>query len=227
MEKTLDTREVTIVVLARNHNPTILNPDFLSRHAIVPEDWELGEPPICADPFAQVKYRNGFAITAQLDRVTFTETLVGKRIEESLVADVATRYLKTLPHVDYRAIGINPQGHVLAETLEEARYFTLDHLIAPGPWTFLNDTKPLVAVSLKYPFEKAQVTIKIEEASWKPDDTGSVPVAYFGANFHREVAAEEAGERLARISEILAGVTTDCHVFKRIVEEVFLAGKRE
>jgi hypothetical protein len=45
-------QDLTLVVVARNHNPTILNPDFLKSTHIVPEHWELAAPPFCVEPVA-------------------------------------------------------------------------------------------------------------------------------------------------------------------------------
>ena len=65
MKHTLDIQELAAVVVARNHNPTILNPDFLKYNNIVPANWELAESPLCTPPVAQVKYTNGISIVAQ------------------------------------------------------------------------------------------------------------------------------------------------------------------
>ena len=43
-----------VVVLAREHNPTILHPSFLGAQGIVPKDWQLAEPPMCTPPLSMV-----------------------------------------------------------------------------------------------------------------------------------------------------------------------------
>ena len=84
MNKTVITEELSIVVVARNHNPTILNPDFLRYNEIVPPDWELAGPPVCVELMAQVAYSNSVKIVSQFDKVIFTETLGGKGTRMSL-----------------------------------------------------------------------------------------------------------------------------------------------
>ena len=54
--------ELTIVIVAENHNPTILNPDFLKFNDIVPKEWDMGQPPLCTPPISQVEYKNGIKI---------------------------------------------------------------------------------------------------------------------------------------------------------------------
>jgi hypothetical protein len=43
MDKTLALYELAVVLVARNHNPTILNPDFLKFNGMVPDNWELNQ----------------------------------------------------------------------------------------------------------------------------------------------------------------------------------------
>jgi len=63
--------ELGIVIVAQNHNPTILNPDFLKRNKIVPENWELACPPICLPPVARVSFTKGVNIFSQPERIIF------------------------------------------------------------------------------------------------------------------------------------------------------------
>jgi len=65
MPKRLIISELAIVVAAQNHNPTILNPDFLKHSQIVPKEWVLREPPLCTEPLARVAYTNGVTLVAQ------------------------------------------------------------------------------------------------------------------------------------------------------------------
>ncbi|MBX9255594.1 hypothetical protein H1Q63_16925, partial [Desmonostoc muscorum CCALA 125] len=56
MSQSLNIQEIAIAIAAKQHNPTILTPDFLKYSGIVPSDWELSKPPIITDSAAQVVF---------------------------------------------------------------------------------------------------------------------------------------------------------------------------
>lgn len=91
MENLVRIQNLSVVVAARSHNPTILNPDFLKYNKIVPMDWELESNPICADPVAQVKFTNGISITAEMNKVVFSEQKSSKEPSDFITPEIATR----------------------------------------------------------------------------------------------------------------------------------------
>ena len=46
LSEQFEIKELTIVLLAETHNPTILNPDFLKYNEIVPFDWKVAGSPV-------------------------------------------------------------------------------------------------------------------------------------------------------------------------------------
>ncbi|MBX9255406.1 hypothetical protein H1Q63_15930, partial [Desmonostoc muscorum CCALA 125] len=56
MNQSLNIQEMAIAIAAKQHNPTILTPDFLKYSGIVPNNWELAKPPIITDAAAQVVF---------------------------------------------------------------------------------------------------------------------------------------------------------------------------
>lgn len=99
-------RSVSVVVTAEFHNPSILNPDFLVAHQIVPASWTVAET-LTTPPLSVVKYDNGASLTVDQSRLTVTEN-TGPRFGEAYrVHDIGRAYLRTLPHVPYRSLGLN------------------------------------------------------------------------------------------------------------------------
>jgi len=128
-------KELTIVLVARSHNPSILNPDFLRYNHIVPENWNVKQKPICIEPMAQVVFENGIQITAELDKVIFLElTKDGKDIDEVKIPEIALSYINVIPHVNYTAVGINPRGHLAFETADDAENFIMATFANIDPW---------------------------------------------------------------------------------------------
>ena len=99
---------VSVVVTAEFHNPSILNPDFLASHGIVPEDWTVAET-VTTPPVSVVKYENGISWTVDQSRLTITENC-GPTFQDSYrVHALVDTYLEKLPHVPYRELGLNYQ----------------------------------------------------------------------------------------------------------------------
>ncbi len=225
MKKTLDIEELAIVVAAKNHNPTILNPDFLKYNEIVPADWKLAEPPICTPPLAQVKYDNGISIMSQLDKVIFTDILVGKHPEEAQVPATAAKYVKTLPHVDYSAVGVNPKGHVVVDAEEIARSYVRDTLISEGPWkTFVGQT-PTVSVRFIYLIENGSLNLTIEDSFYTPPKEERCSVMIFACNIHREIVGETSKEKVGYLRAVIDAWKDDLKMFRDLIETNFLSGK--
>jgi hypothetical protein len=216
--------ELSVVVVAHNHNPTLLNPDFLKVNGIVPGNWELAEPPLCADPFAQVRYKNGVAITTQPARLTFTEDLSDKRIEEAAIPAIARRYVTTLPHVDYQGVGINPRGHIVVGSPEEGRDL-VGRLLAAGPWTGFRGVRPQVAVNLAYTFPDVVVNLQIEAAGHVvPEGKAPHPVILFVGNLHHAISAATPNEKVAAVSDVVSGFLRDCQLYNELVSDVIVRG---
>lgn len=225
MNTALDIRELSIVVIAKNNNPTILNPDFLKDNNVVPAEWELGNPPICIEPMAEVSFKNKIKITAQLDKVIFFEDTGDKKADEFMVPTIAQKYTETLPHVEYIAVGINPRGHIVLEGNEEApRKYMLDNLITPGPWRDFGNKPVKTAIKFEYALEKAICNLTIEEKHLQGPETKAMPVLVFASNFHHELSGETRQECLQGLHRILTDWETDLRLYKHLVNDVFLSG---
>lgn len=221
----LELFEISVVVLARNHNPTILNPDFLISNKIVSRDWELSEPPVCAYPVAQVKFKNKINIVAQLDKLIFSQNITGKTLEEVQINRIARTYVENLPHVDYRAVGINPKGFVKVQSREEAEKFVSDKLIVSGPWKTFKNMPSNVITQFKYLLADGSLSIKIENGLSTLPDQEEFPVIFFGANFHHETVGETTKEKTDHVTKVINFWQKDIDDFLSFVNESFLEKK--
>ena len=99
---------VSVVVTAEYHNPSILNPDFLVSRGIVPSEWTVAET-LTTPPVSVVKYTNGIAWTVDQSRLTVAENCGPAFGNHYKSHALVTAYLKQLPHVPYRGLGLNCQ----------------------------------------------------------------------------------------------------------------------
>ncbi len=135
MSQQLNVQNLVIVTATKNHSPSILNPDFLKCSGIVPQDWNLARQPVYTNSAAQVIFTNGISIIAEPNRVIFMEPIGDKTMSELNIAEIAGKYVQTLPKVEYEAVGINPRGYVsFAGSPDAAREYMAETLLSPGAW---------------------------------------------------------------------------------------------
>lgn len=223
MKTKVDLQELAVVLVAKNHNPTILNPDFLKFNDIVPRDWELASPPICAELIAQVSFRSGLSVVAQLDKVIITENLAGKDANESMAPSIAIKYVDTLPHVDYHAVGINPKGHVIRGKIEESNAYILDKFITPGPWKNFGGKIPSTRLNFSYPTSSGLLTLAIESGLFSPPNAESVPATTFGCNIHRDLVGATTRDKVSCLKKAVEGWKEDIDTYRTLVNDIFLA----
>lgn len=100
--------QFNLVVLASDNNPTILNPDFLKYRGIVPGElkMELAGPAITTPAFATVQYNNGIVVTVEPQKIQVADNSQTPP-DKSNAQYILKRYVETVPHVNYTAVGIN------------------------------------------------------------------------------------------------------------------------
>lgn len=195
----------SIVVLANDHNPTILNPDFLKAQNIVPGDWELAGPPITTPPFATVEYNSGVSISVDSNKLQVTDNKT-QIPNDSKVKNIVHQYVETLSYVRYLSLGIN--FRYITE-MDNADVFLKDHFLKEGPWSQNSNDLKAIGFKFVYPLEGGRLVLSLDSASMKTslNDQGeenSVIIA--NANFHRNLdlkkpLAEEISSILGKISE--------------------------
>ena len=119
--------KIGIVVVGANHNPSILNPDFLQHHRIVPEAMTLVGPVISTPAFSQVVYQ-GLEIVSEPNRISFTEDITNKA--DIISPNAVKRYLGVVSLVHYTAMGVNLTAHVDKASAQ----WSPSELLKSAPW---------------------------------------------------------------------------------------------
>ena len=135
-------RSVSVVVTAQFHTPSILKPDFLAEKKIVPEDWAAAET-LSSEPLSIVKYGNGVSLDLDSSRLTIEEQAGPSFDNGARVREIAQSYLKKLPHVPYRSLGLNCR--VFAPQ-SDPRGWLLERFAAP----WLRNMEPLLGVQPRF-----------------------------------------------------------------------------
>ncbi|MES9896713.1 MAG: hypothetical protein ABW141_17655 [Candidatus Thiodiazotropha endolucinida] len=207
----------SIVVLANDNNPTILNPDFLIRNGIVDPQWgwKLSAAPITTPPISTVKYNDEISITVDTNKVDIVDAAT-RSPDESKIPHIVINYIKTLPHVRYTALGIN--FHSILKIQNPGNYITKK---------FIKDC-PLIEQGLitnsrvGFAINKDAITkllISIESGSLKTQNEDEEPILICKGNFHREIPADSV---LDFISTQVSNCFEDWKYFMEIQNELFL-----
>ncbi|HEY5602855.1 MAG TPA: hypothetical protein VIM41_07095 [Gammaproteobacteria bacterium] len=192
--------QFSIVVLAENHNPTIINPDFCDRKSIVDPSWgwKLKGDQITTPPFAKVQYENGVTITVEFGKLQVTDP-GGSKDNMSKIREIVIKYIKELPNINYKAVGINFRS-VITNGIDST--YLKDKFLKEGPW----DTKdsPLQAVGYKfnYDIDNGKIGLSIDSGTLSSDVGNTIeenPVIIIGANFHRGFEAGAYKEIISAI----------------------------
>ena len=177
-------------MLAKAHNPTILHPAFLSTQGIVPKDWELAEPPVCTPAISVVKYANRIVFTADLNKLTVFNNAPTQA--PPLIPDLASKYVETLPHVPYSAVGINIAGYIECPSPEA---WLIDRFLRCGPG---NDDKlkpNALGIKLVYSVERGRLNLSIDVGTLqKTPEQVERPCLLINGNYHFTVSQDKASE---------------------------------
>ena len=223
MSQALITQEFGIIIAAKNHKPTILNPDFLKYSGIVPTEWELARQPIYSQNISQVAFTNGVAIVAEPTRIMFIEAIENKAVKEISVPNIAKKYISALPNVEYEAVGINPRGYVAFEKEQDAaRLFLTETLLSRGAWQEVGTAPVRATLNLAYTMSRGPLYLSINEAALRNPDETTTPIVLFSGSFSYEVNSESSSERQNSLYQNIESWQLDLESYQEIINTKFL-----
>jgi hypothetical protein len=212
MENRLHLVDCSIVVAAANHNPTILNPDFLFRNNIVNSDWKVVKT-LTTEVISQVLFENGKTIIVDPKRIIFRDQELNI-IEKPTLDEIATNYVDLLKHVTYTAVGININFAFQFSSIDEAEQYILDNLIVSGNWKSANGGAKTATVKFSYKENETIINISLStaEVTLRTAPT-PFPAILAAANYHRDLP-KEYDKALREMKEIIGKWREDTNSFE-------------
>lgn len=181
----------SIVAVAEHHNPTILNPDFLARNQIVPDEWgwSLGEDCFSTPPLAQVKYENGISLLCEQSKLQVVDSGTIVDPATSPVDAIAVKYLRTLPHVRYTGLGVNFKAIIPCDQPGNA---LMERFLKPGPWSEPSQRLKDIGLRLVYAIDQGRLRLSLDGGEVRAaDGENKVMTAILaGANFHHDLPGD-------------------------------------
>jgi hypothetical protein len=212
--------EFSVVVVANDHNPTILNPDFLERQGIVQEGWgwKVTGPVITTPPFATVSYDSGVTVSVESHRLQVIDTSAPGGPQSSKVVDITRKYVEVLPHVRYSAVDINFRSiveHADANAFLKARF------LKSGVWD--SEAHPLQTVGLKlvYPLDGGRIILGLDGGTVTQrleEEIKQLSDILVHANFHRD-CHDHPGN--AQVIAHLGNAEKDWAAYQSILSDLF------
>ena len=207
--------DLSIVLAANPIDPTIINQDFLRYNGIVDAGLGTTEPPVSTPVFSQVIFENRLAVTADPNRVIFSHQGNPLSEDDCVSPRAASRFLETVPHAPYSAIGINPKCFRLSVDGHSDR--VADVLIDEGKWMSFRDVLPDVHLKATYSYKERRITLDVGGATRKDSDGSEAPGLLFQVNIHRGILETDQVRRAQEMSSIIAAWRDDLSDFKNLV----------
>ena len=204
----MDITQFSVVIVAETHNPTILNPDFLRHNGITDQRWQPVEEEVFTTPIlSRVGFDNGFLITADPSRVVFEQSGDPLLPESLACASAAKGYLKTVPHVPYRALGTNLTCAVRNSSICHVS----NALKSDGAWMSFQSVVPRFELKAIYEMTDKRVTLDIQE--------GSEATAHCRINIHRDIKEPNQQMRISSMLSILDSWHSDLAVVQALIAQ--------
>jgi len=207
---------VSVVVLAKEHNPTILHPAFLESQEIAPGDWELAGPPVCTPPFSIVRYANGVVLTVEGNKFQVQHNDPPEAFWESEITVVASKYVRALPHVRYTAVGVNVTSYLACATPEREM---LTRFLRQGVWSSQPAALGTIGLRLVYPLETARLVLSLDTGRVRlPGEDSDTPALLANANYHADLPA---GDPVEAATQAIGLFGERCRHFLQAVRAIF------
>lgn len=205
----LEMLNASVVVLANDHNPSILHPEFLTRAKIVPEEWEASEV-VCTQPVSFVKYNAGTLVfTVDSSKVQIVDSSLALQMDKTTIAEMAKSYITNLPHVRYRAVGVNFNSFVECADSEQ---WIIRRFLKDAEWmkAFVPEA---MGLRMLFPIlNKTTLRLGIDGGTMKRPKEEAKKGLLIGANCHTEVtnlqhACDELSLFLDKFNEFASRAT--------------------
>ncbi len=207
--------ELSVVLVANQNDPSILNPDFLRYNGIVDKALNLKEPSISTSVFSQVMFEGDIAVRAEPHRFVFEQKGEPLAEDACVAPELARRFVQTVTHTSYSAVGINARS--FRSPTGSSRYTVADTLLDDSKWMSFRDVRPDVHLKAVYGCEGRRITLDVGGVSAKMEDGAMSHGLLFQVNIHRDISEETQEARIKRVLAILGAWRDDIADFDDLV----------
>ncbi len=214
-----DIEELTISLVIKNFNPTLLSYEFLTMSGIVPKTWELARQPVINARASQISFKNGVNIVAQPNSLSFIEGLGNKEISQLEFAKVAQLYVEKMPNAEYQGLSISPKIIIpFGEGEEAGKDFINQTFLNTGSWRNFGNTTPQASLNLFYQFNDSRLTVNINPARLQQPNNVAISAVLFAGSFNYILGESP----LAMLNSQIQNWEKDLKTFRELIYQQFL-----
>lgn len=182
--------EVSIVLVANDNDPSIVNRDFLDRHGILVGDWEVVQPTLSTPMFSQVTFLEGLSVASAPSVLMFSQSASNLKVDDVVIPEVAMRYMSAVPNVHYSGYTINLTGFVPSVDDNPAN---MAHVLTDkGKSIALNGVVPEIHLRSTYKYDDRIILLEVEESVMETDGAGTAGVLFQGNIEHQFPSVDES-----------------------------------
>ena len=209
--------QLSVVLVANQVDPSILNPDFLRHNRIVDPDAQVGAPSVSTPQLSQVTFQDGIAVKANHNRVIFEEADDPLRPDCVRSPSMAIRFVTLFPNILYKAIGINPVAIPFLDGAVDERVAIQNALVDKGQWLRLGEQSPKLGLRTVYRLQDRTVFLEILDGEASEADAHPPSVVAFRSNIHRDLDEPDHVARNQRLLSVLAKWEDDLKDFEQLI----------
>ena len=200
-----------------------MNPSLFNYGAIFPSDWEALRQPVYGRNGVQIFFKNGIGLVVQPNRITLSELVLGKEIPELQVPALMHKWIEALPHIQYRALGVNPTGMVsFSEDQQEAANFFRSTLLTEGVRREGAPELMKASLNLAYRLEGGILNVAIQEGTARLSEDQKISALLYSGNCHYALQGESQTDRLEHLKSMLGQWQTGVDAYRNLVEHHLL-----
>ncbi|BAQ65321.1 hypothetical protein GM3709_2086 [Geminocystis sp. NIES-3709] len=218
-----DIEELTISLVIKNFNPTLLTYDLLTMSGIVPLDWELARQPVVNPRGSQVSFKNGVNIIAQPNTISFVEGLANKDSKTLEFANVAQKYISKMSNAEYQGISISPK--IIVPFIQEedgGKNYINNQLLNEGQWRNFGNLTPQASLNLFYQLDQCQLVLNINPAKLQQPNEAVISAVLFAGSFNYTLTELTGETRTNKMIGIINSWGKDLEIFRELVYQKFL-----
>ena len=179
-----DIEDLTISLVIKNFNPTLLSYELLTMSGTVPNDWELAKKPIINPRGSQVIFKNGVEIVAQGNALNFRQPLNIKNLETLEIPNVVKQYVSKMGSAEYLGLSIAPKIIIPFTEPEGGKDFIHRTFFNDGSWRNFGRNSVQASLSLSYELEDCRLGVNINPAKLQQPNQSSISAVLFAGNFN-------------------------------------------
>lgn len=176
--------ESSCVVVADQHNPSILNPDWLVKTEIIDREWKLADPSITTPLFARCSYVNKVQLVLEPNKLTVSSSPADNSDLSDQLPRIVRRYIDSLPHIPYKQLGNNFR---FSTEMQDVLSKLKNKLVKEGNWN--TDDISKIKTTFQYFCNGYRINLTVESSDTR-EESGTdkeVSTLILGFNYHREL----------------------------------------